>query len=93
MEVKLKLLQEKTFRKDIKKIENNKKARKTLNEVLAVLTNGQKLNAKYKEHKLVGDKKDYLECHVLPDLVLIYQITPTELKLNRICNHSELLKK
>jgi len=88
----LELFQETQFKKDMKKLKHNEKVKKILNDVLTALLNQQKLAAKYREHKLVGDKKDYLECHILPDLVLVYQKTETQLKLNRICNHSELLK-
>jgi mRNA interferase YafQ len=78
--------------KDIKKLTNNIKVQRILKDILITLLDGQKLDKKYGEHKLVGDKKGYLECHLLPDLVLVYQKTKTQLRLNRICNHSELLK-
>ena len=88
----LELFRETQFKKDIKKLKHNVKVQRILSDVLTTLLNQQKLDPKYGEHKLVGDKKDYLECHILPDLVLVYQKTETQLKLNRICNHSELLK-
>ncbi|GMO56201.1 MAG: type II toxin-antitoxin system YafQ family toxin [Rickettsiales bacterium] len=89
----LNLYKEKTFKKDIKKFKDNENIKNILNDVVLTLLNEKKLETKYKNHKLVGNKKDYLECHILPDLVLVYQITQNDLKLNRLCNHSELLKK
>ncbi|MCI5829587.1 MAG: type II toxin-antitoxin system YafQ family toxin [Spirochaetia bacterium] len=53
---------------------------------------GQKLEAKYKDHQLKGKLKDFRDCHVRPDLVLIYSINNENLILNafRINSHSEI---
>lgn len=59
------------FKKQIKKIGKDKK-----NEVLAIverLANGEILDEKYKDHKLSGEYQQCRECHVRPDLLLIYQ--------------------
>ena len=43
------------------------------------------------DHALTGDWKDYRDCHVKPDLVLIYQKPDSAtLRLVRLGSHSEL---
>ena len=48
------------------------------------------LDEKYKNNALIGNYVDHLECHVQPDLLLIYKNTPDELTLIRLGSHSEL---
>jgi len=45
-----------------------------------------------RDHSLVGNYKGYRECHVRPDLLLIYKIKKKELELLlfRIGTHSDL---
>ncbi len=62
------------------------------NEVYNALINGLPLAEKYRNHPLKGDYKGYMDCHVKPDLVLIYKFTDSELLLARLASHSELFK-
>ena len=55
-----------------------------------VLVGGQALDAAYKDHPLKGDWKGWRDCHLKPDLVLIYCMTEDALELGRIGSHSEL---
>lgn len=43
-----------------------------------------------KDHALSGDWKDHRECHLKPDLLLIYRITDDGITLVRLGSHSEL---
>jgi mRNA interferase YafQ len=46
---------------------------------------------KYRDHALSGDWKDHRDCHVKPDLVLIYRKPDADrLQLVRLGSHSEL---
>lgn len=59
--------------------------------LLAALANDQPLADKYRDHSLTGDWQDHRDCHVKPDLVLIYRKPNAEvLQLVRIGSHSEL---
>lgn len=49
-----------------------------------------KLIEKYKDHQLIGSMKEFRECYVKPDLLLIYMIEDNVLKLADIGSHSEL---
>ena len=53
------------------------------------------LAPKYKDHTLSGNYRNYRECHIKPDLLLIYKIERAELVLYavHIGSHSDLFKK
>ena len=59
--------------------------------VISDLANDALLPAKFRDHALTGDWKTHRDCHIRPDLVLIYQ-KPDEatLRLVRLGSHSEL---
>ena len=59
--------------------------------ILGALANDQPLAERYRDHALTGDWKDHRDCHIKPDLVLIYRKPDTErLQLVRLGSHSEL---
>ena len=59
--------------------------------MLGALVKNQPLAEKYQDHPLSGDWKDFRDCHIKPDLILIYR-QPEEgvLQLVRLGSHSEL---
>lgn len=59
--------------------------------ILPSLATDQLLDAHHRDHALTGDWKDHRDCHVKPDLVLIYQ-KPDDatLRLVRLGSHAEL---
>lgn len=60
-------------------------------EVLYKLMNDEPLPEKYRDHSLIGDWSGYRECHIQPDLLLIYKkLDKGLLKLARLGSHSEL---
>lgn len=59
-------------------------------EVMHYLIHEQPLPAKYRDHPLIGDFQDYRECHVKPDLLLVYAVRGRELHLARLNTHAEL---
>jgi mRNA interferase YafQ len=59
--------------------------------VILPLANNQPLSEKFRDHPLSGNWKNYRDCHVRPDLVLIYRkLDPDILELVRLGSHSEL---
>ncbi len=54
---------------------------KLIADVIDMLSKGETLPEKYKNHPLKGELKGYYDCHVLPDLVLIYKIEKERLVL------------
>ena len=57
------------------------------------LQEGVLLESCFCDHSLSGVWKDHRECHILPDVLLIYQISETTVNLVRLGSHSELFKK
>ena len=58
--------------------------------VSELLANGKPLPTANKDHPLKGEWKGCRDCHLKPDLVLIYRKTETAIELLRIGSHSEL---
>ena len=59
--------------------------------VLNMLIDGKALTARYRDHALAGEWADHRDCHVKPDLVLIYRLAdPETLQLVRLGSHAEL---
>ena len=59
-------------------------------EVLDCLCSGRSLPAEYKDHSLVGIWEGCRDCHIKPDLVLIYEYRNDDLILHRLGTHSQL---
>lgn len=81
------------FKRDYKR-EQKGRHRATLEAdlltVISALMNGQPLDKRYYDHALSGEWDDHRDCHIKPDLVLIYQKTEIALRLVRLGSHSEL---
>jgi mRNA interferase YafQ len=59
--------------------------------LIAKLATDQPLEPRHRDHALSGEWKDHRDCHVKPDLVLIYRKPDDEtLQLVRLGSHSEL---
>lgn len=61
-----------------------------LKTVIEALVDQMSLEDRYRDRSLVGGWKGYRECHVQPDWLLIYRVTPDELQLVRTGSQSEL---
>ena len=62
-----------------------------LPEVLKLLLVDEPLPEKNRDHALSGDWAGYRECHIKPDLLLIYRKPDADtLRLARFGSHSEL---
>lgn len=83
------------FKKNLKLAKKQNKNLDKLFEVIDILANGGTLDAKYKDHELIGNYKGTRECHIEPNWLLIYEIRDNVmvLILYRIGTHSELFNK
>jgi len=81
-----------SFKKDLKLYQYNKVLLLELVKVLDILIRGKNLPSKNTNHRLTGEFKDCFECHIRPDVLLIYKIEKLEITilLLRIGSHSEL---
>ena len=58
--------------------------------ILNILSEKNQLSERYRNHKLVGNYRDYWELHIEPNWLLIYKKTKTILILERTGSHSDL---
>jgi mRNA interferase YafQ len=82
------------FKRDYKR-ESKGQHRVTLDDVLrsvlVALASDQALDVRYRDHDLSGNWAGYRECHLKPDLLLIYRKSDDDtLRLARLGSHSEL---
>jgi mRNA interferase YafQ len=60
-------------------------------EVIELLASDRSLPQRYFDHSLSGDWSGFRDCHIRPDLVLIYEKPDADtLRLVRLGSHSEL---
>lgn len=80
------------FKKDFKRAEKQNKNVEKLFEVIEKIANGEKLEAKWKDHALSGNYAGTRECHIESDWLLIYEVFEDILVLSllRTGSHSDL---
>jgi mRNA interferase YafQ len=82
------------FRRDYKRVKANPHHRdmeKLLGEIVGALAEDRPLHEKHRDHLLSGNWKEHRECHLRPDLLLIYKRPdPRTLWLVRMGSHSDL---
>jgi mRNA interferase YafQ len=83
----------KTFEKDYAKAARRGKSLDKINQIILLLKKGQKLDLKYRDHKLIGNYDGCRNCHIEPDWIIIYKISKNLLILQRTGTHSDLFKK
>lgn len=62
------------MKKDVRRAKKRGKNLSKLIEVLNLLQTGEPLPEKYDDHQLGGKLKDFRECHIEYDWLLMYQI-------------------
>ncbi len=82
------------FKRDYKR-ESRGRHRAYLDSILVpvveALANDRPLEPRHHDHALSGDWRDFRDCHVKPDLLLIYQKSGADiLRLVRLGSHAEL---
>lgn len=82
----------KQFAKDLKKMEKRGKSPEKIKRILKTLVNEERLDAKFKDHKLIGNYKGRRECHIEPDWLLIYKVIDSEIIFERTGTHSDLFE-
>lgn len=78
------------FKRQYKKLNQNDK--QSAKAIINKLLNDESLEPKHKDHKLTGQYEGFRECHIKPDLLLIYKKEERVLILTclAIGSHSEL---
>ena len=83
------------FKRDYKRIKATPRHRNDidvlLTSILTLLIEDQFLSENHRDHLLGGNWSGYRECHIKPDLLLIYRKQDVAtLRLARLGSHSEL---
>ncbi len=82
------------FKKDYKRFKNNKQFVELLFTLVGLLVEGKPIPEDFKPHQLKGNWKNYMECHVENDTLLIwYDKKHDVVELVRLGSHSELFGK
>lgn len=91
---KYKIITTNQFKKDVKIAVKRGYNLKLLENVIDTLAKGENLPAKNKDHSLKGNLKEFRECHISPDWLLIYKIKESELILLLVNtgSHSDLFE-
>jgi len=92
-ETKREIIRTARFRKDFKLSKKQGKDMSKAAEVINKLANDEPLEAKHRDHQLHGDQKDFRECHITPDWLLLYKKTDDGelvLTLSRLSSHNNL---
>ncbi len=80
------------FHRDFKRVQKGlPSVQSELQPVIDLLSVDAPLSFKHRDHTLKGEWRGFRDCHIRPDLVLIYRkFEPQMLELNRLGSHSEL---
>ncbi len=82
------------FKRDFKREKKGRHGKtldKDLSKAVAMLIADEALPERHHDHSLIGEWKDHRDCHIKPNLVLIYRKTDDNaLDLVRLGSHSEL---
>ena len=88
----LKVKDSRQFKKDYKKCVKRGLDMNLLKSIIATLAIPAALPEKNLDHNLKGNYKNYRECHISPDWLLIYRYNGEYLELFRTGTHSDLFK-
>jgi mRNA interferase YafQ len=86
----MRIIQPSSFKKDVKKQKKRGKDLMKLKVVVDILVAGEVLPERCVDHSLSGNLSGWRDCHIEPDWILIYKVTPDALTLGRTGNHSDL---
>ncbi len=86
------IIQSNRFKRDYKRIRKRGLNPKKLEAILGLLLADQPLPERCRPHKLSGEYSGFWECHIEPDWLLIYDITPEFLELAAMGSHADLFR-
>ena len=61
------------YKRNLKKTQKRKYDLELLYKVIRDLANDIPLDLKYRDHQLTGNMKQFRECHITPDWLLVYE--------------------
>ena len=86
------LVPTKQFGRDVTRLRKRGKALARLWEVVEILRLGERLQRRHQDHALSGEWKEFRDCHVESDWLLIYQADEEAVYLARTGTHADLFE-
>jgi mRNA interferase YafQ len=80
------------YKRDLKRLSKRGKDLDRLDAVVETIRLGRRLNPRHRDHALSGEMKDFRDCHVETDWVLIYRVDDEAVYLTRTGTHADLLE-
>lgn len=83
------------MKKDVRLMKKRGKDLSKLINVLSLLASGDPLPSQYRDHALTNNLRDFRECHIEPDWLLMYQVYEDTLILSAAATgtHADLFGK
>ena len=80
------------FKRDYKRAKKQHRDLVGLQNVITNLAQGRRLEVRHRDHPLIGQWKDFRDCHIEPDWLLIYHVAEDTLLLARLGTHADLFE-
>jgi len=80
------------FKRDVKRAQKRGKDLEKLKTVLKILVEGTALDAKYLDHPLKGNWKNFRDLHIEPDWLLIYKLVGNIVRFERTGRHADIFE-
>jgi len=88
----LTLIHKTKFYKDLKRMFKCGEDPEKIKRILQYLMNKEIVEAKYRDHALIGNYMDCRECHIEPDCFVIYLIQEDTINFIKTGSHADLFK-
>lgn len=80
------------FKKEFRLAQKRGKNPNKLHELMRLFEYEITLPARYRDHQLKGEFKNFRECHIEPDWLLIYRLTTTSVIFEHTGSHADLFE-
>lgn len=88
---KYEILPSKNFLRSLKRLKRSGSFNhEKMNSIIEIISSGIQLPYGCRDHALKANWEGYRECHIEPDLLLIYKIEGDKMALSYLGSHSEL---
>ncbi|MDI9408612.1 MAG: type II toxin-antitoxin system YafQ family toxin [Candidatus Pacebacteria bacterium] len=82
-----------SFKRDLKLADKRGFDLSEIDRIIDLIIDGDDLEPRHKKHKLYHNYRGCWECHIKPDLLLIWYEDQDTIYLRRLGSHSELFDK
>lgn len=89
----LKIITTTRFEREVKLAASQGKDLDKLRLIMQKLSVQEPLEAKYKDHSLIGNYSRRRECHIQPDWLLIYLVEADRIIFERTGTHADLFRR